>query len=669
MILDVLTLHNFRQYYGTQKIYFSQDKIRNITVIHGENGSGKTALLGALGWCLFGESNLPDKEDIICERAAAEAAPGAELEAYIKVQFKDDAKSYFVTRRVRARKRNNGELEYSPATMELEYIDETGETKAPKNPQDTIDQIIPADLRSYFFFDGERIDNLTKKEGVKDIRKAIKIMMGLEILERGEKHLEQLRKTFRDESVRSGSTQAQDLGKDIRDLESQITAKDSERDNLLKNGEALDNTLTQVRDQLRSLEDSREAQTRKDELLAIEQQIKGKITEVRKKLRTSASKRGYLAFCADLIESTRTTLNDKREKNEIPSGLKQQFVDDLLDRGECICGTTLTPGTGAHDCVSAWRKRASSKELEDAFIELTGDVKVLEQDRPRLFEELQRLQGEKVAFHQSLKETQEELSQLKAQLEGRDVEEVAALARRERELEDLRRDTYQAIGRVQGEMDSLETHKKKKEGALKDLKAQDAKAELARRRMTSCENVKNTIGSILEVQSAYVQDRLQEKISDVYSKMLRKGYEVVIDENYMLSVFKVMGEHRLPVRMSQGERQITSLAFIGALVDIAREQYEREKERSVYFKGGYYPIVMDSPFGQLDEDHQERIASGIPGLAQQIIVMVSSSQWSESVAKGMQPFVGREYTLDYKSPEVDRSTQFEYTAVKEGKHA
>lgn len=53
MKLTKLRLHNFRQFYGTTPpIVFSTDPGR-VTVIHGANGAGKTALLNALTWVLY----------------------------------------------------------------------------------------------------------------------------------------------------------------------------------------------------------------------------------------------------------------------------------------------------------------------------------------------------------------------------------------------------------------------------------------------------------------------------------------------------------------------------------------------------------------------------------------------------------------------------------------
>ena len=130
-----------------------------------------------------------------------------------------------------------------------------------------------------------------------------------------------------------------------------------------------------------------------------------------------------------------------------------------------------------------------------------------------------------------------------------------------------------------------------------------------------------------------------------------------------MQIIKEFGETEIGVAMSQGERQITSLAFIGSLVDIAREQQERG--RSKFFRGGIYPIVMDSPFGSLDPDHRARIAQGIPSLSHQVIVLVTDSQWDGEVQRHIGDRIGVEYTLVNHNPKSDQPSQYEYTEIRE----
>ncbi len=50
-----IKLKNYRQFYGEQEIEFCMEKGKNVTLIHAENGFGKTTILNAVLWALFNQ--------------------------------------------------------------------------------------------------------------------------------------------------------------------------------------------------------------------------------------------------------------------------------------------------------------------------------------------------------------------------------------------------------------------------------------------------------------------------------------------------------------------------------------------------------------------------------------------------------------------------------------
>lgn len=650
MRLDQITIHNFRQYSGTQKIHFSKDKERNITVIHGENGAGKTALLNAFSWCLYGKIDLPNSTEIINERLQLSLQVEEEAEAYVKLQFENEGRIYTVTRSIRGRKNDQGTVDYLRPLLDVEYIDVDGATITPKGAQNLIDQIIPSDMKSYFFFDGERIDKMQDKEQAKDIRNAIKVVMGLEILERSVTHLEVVKRKFREESAQLGNTEQQELDSKLKEVGEVIKRKQEEKEIQETNRSAVESEIKEVQARLRTLEESKEIQQQRDALEKDKDSILNQLKEIQKQTKTLVSKAGYLAYAGVAIEKAKELLESKREQNQIPTGIKQQFVDDLIQSEKCICGRPIHQDTDEFKSIMGWRGRSSTKALEDAFINTTGDLKFASKERIRMFEDLQSLRKKREELIHARQDVEAELSEIQGKLEGKDTEEISALAKKERDKRDQLEEIKDSIKRLEIELQNLHKENDKLEKEFDAIKVENDKAVLAKKRMEICDTLKSTFSDIYKIRSAEVQIRLQEKISDVYGRLLRKGFEVNLTDTYEIEVYKVLGTERKTVGLSQGERQITSLSFIGALVDIAREQLEKEKSNdsvgSMKF-GGYYPIVMDSPFGQLDDDHRSRVAKGLPSLAHQIIVIVSSSQWKGEVQAHMKDRVGREYRLDF----------------------
>ena len=53
--LGKVSMRNYKSYYGEVNVEMSRDPSRTITVIEGGMGKGKTTLLGAIYWCLYGK--------------------------------------------------------------------------------------------------------------------------------------------------------------------------------------------------------------------------------------------------------------------------------------------------------------------------------------------------------------------------------------------------------------------------------------------------------------------------------------------------------------------------------------------------------------------------------------------------------------------------------------
>lgn len=661
MKLNYIKVLNFRQFYGTQTIEFSKSADKNVTVIHGENGFGKTALLNAFSWCLYGKINLPQDHILMNERAEGEAPEGSKLRVAVEMGFRDKNNEYNVVRNLEGQI-INGSFKTLGENVMVSYIDEIGKTQVPRNPQNTIDQILPESMSPYFFFDGERIDNLSKKEGSKDIQAAIKNIMGLEVLERSRYHLNDVRKVFMGELESYASNELQDLIKKRAVIETRISDISERKDTISKNIAALKDEKNKVEDKLREQEGAKELQAERDRLdkrkSEIQDEIKAKLAEIK----SICSKRGFLAFTENVISRVSTVLDEKRVKGEIPAGIKQQFVEDLLETQVCICKTHLAPGSQEYEAVKSWLGKSGNKDLEDAFIQTSSSVKVLKELREDMFDNVRILRKSLDAYRDSRSRVDEELDQIGTKLADKDSEEIKGLERRRREIDAEYQDLHFKSIEITNELNSVNLQLQEIDKEISKVKVVEVKAVLAKRRMEACQSAKNLIDEIYQVIARKVKDDCQAKITEVYTKFLKKPYTAQLLDTYELQILKNSGDELRPVAMSQGERQITSLSFIGALVDIARRNHDENKK---FYFGGIYPLVMDSPFGQLDPEHRKHVAEGIPELAPQVVLMVADQQWVGDIDSTVRPRVGKEYCIRNFNPKSDQTTKYEYSTIVE----
>ncbi|MEH7514246.1 AAA family ATPase [Gottfriedia acidiceleris] len=660
MIIESITLNNFRQYYKIQKIDFSISPTRNITVIHGENGSGKTALLNAFSWCLYGILNLPNEEKIINEHALSSASLGEMVEASVTLKYNHNNKFYTLTRSVKATAVEDG-IHYFEPELKLEYR-EDGLSQIVNNPQIEVERTLPSDLRSYFFFDGERIDNLSKDSGTEDIKKAIKSIMGLEILERGINHTSSARKKFRSEMKKYGDTKTNIIIEEIERLENIEIEIQSDLELQKQNYNSLQKQIKDLEERLKTIEGAKQLQELRDIKNEEIKNVKKEINDIQKNILDLITKQGYLAFSFPAIIKAEQILKD-RTSDKVITGISNNLIDNLIDQGKCICGTIIKEESSHYNHLVGIKELSNTTPLEQKIMDSLMHLGIIREKKEFIIKELKQLKTKEVSLIQILKKLNEEIEEIGLKLTEKDSEKISELEFKRQKMIQQKSEIDRKIGQLEYEQKNIEKQLKEQKVEQSKLENQADKAKLTQKRVEACESLEEAMKEILTIREGLVKNELQEKINKVYNQFLRKEYSIELSNSYELQVINGKGNI---VGMSQGERQITSLSFIGAIVDIAREQYKKEA-KSEFDEGGIYPIVMDSPFGALDSDHRERVGKNIYKLADQLIVIVSTSQWRGEVEGQMSNLIGKEYKLVYNDPRTNKDKPYEYTAVQEVK--
>jgi len=141
-------------------------------------------------------------------------------------------------------------------------------------------------------------------------------------------------------------------------------------------------------------------------------------------------------------------------------------------------------------------------------------------------------------------------------------------------------------------------------------------------------------------------------LQEIFNSVSFTPYVPKISDKYELTLVESTSGMEASVAASTGENQILSLSFIASIIDKVRDWSEKRKILTVP-DSSTFPIVMDSPFGSLDETYRRRIAQTLPELANQLIVLVTKTQWRGEVETEMTDRIGREYVLTYYSSKPD----------------
>ena len=184
MLLESITLENFRQF-RHESIDFAQgDNGKNVTIIIGENGTGKTTFAQAFFWCMYGETEFSDK-NMLNKLVAAEMKPGQESKVQVILKLRHGTVNYTLMREQTYRKDYSNRVKGDNTVFDIAIKDANGNTSYVKKSQceSEVKGILPKELSRYFFFDGERIEKMSKdiSTGKKatDFAEAVKGLLGL----------------------------------------------------------------------------------------------------------------------------------------------------------------------------------------------------------------------------------------------------------------------------------------------------------------------------------------------------------------------------------------------------------------------------------------------------------------------------------------------------------
>src|SRR5699024_3680255 len=184
MLLESIKLDNFRQF-RHESIDFAQgENGKNVTIIIGDNGTGKTTFAQAFFWCMYGETEFSDKS-MLNKLVAAEMTPGQEKKVQVTLRLRHGNVDYTLIREQTYKKDYSNRVKGDNTVFDIAIKDANGNTAYLKKSQceSEVKSILPKELSRYFFFDGERIEKMSKdiSTGKKatDFAEAEKGLLGL----------------------------------------------------------------------------------------------------------------------------------------------------------------------------------------------------------------------------------------------------------------------------------------------------------------------------------------------------------------------------------------------------------------------------------------------------------------------------------------------------------
>lgn len=353
MLIKSLRMENFRQFRGSTNIDFSCDPEKNVTVILGDNTYGKTTLLQAFNWCFYGKVNFDQNPDFLLNyEVSAEMRNGEQQLVEVEIMVLHDGIEYVITRSQRYTCSNGNVRGESVPTIKVSYKQNDGQTESVKaaHVEHVINNILPEDLSTYFFFDTERVSSVSSR---RDVAEAVKGLLGLSIMDSAIKHLGDRAKKSTVIGKLYGSM---DLDGDAK-AQGALNRIQTAEEKSAVNAEQLDDCISQI-NQYDARKEQLDAILRDNQSTSVLQKkkedLERRIATERKALASTISlyfqefSEGALPFFAQpLLVTARAFLKEVKVDDKGIKDLTKDTILELIKRGRCVCGQPLVEGSEA----------------------------------------------------------------------------------------------------------------------------------------------------------------------------------------------------------------------------------------------------------------------------------------------------------------------------------
>ena len=631
MILRYIRLKNFCPYYGEQTIHFATDEYRNVTVIRGVNGTGKTSLLIALNWCLYGDSFFKgDTRKLVNRRAVAYAEGG---ETSVEIGFVGQDNIRYRVERKHQWLRNNKTTFLLQKENELPDRDTAA--------ADKIRSIIPEDVSAHFFFDGEKIDNFAKQGNEEEIKSAVRNVLRIEVFERGIGHLEKTAQDYQRELKRYVSDELKALiNKKEEKEEVRIRLSENIQDQV-KKVEIAQKHKQDINRALEEFAETRQLFGEQKEITANLKHLDSEKDKYQEEIRQLAND-GFFPLAKPVLEKALEIL----WSNKAPLGIPDTILNDLLEQMCCLCGRSIYPESSEYKHIQNLISQNVSPEFGIAVRETENSLKrLLEGKIEDIPVAVKSTLSDQQRLDKDIEANQARLDEIKGILQNFNDDDFQkhknAQEKYEEEIKLLEGKLNQDKGRIQ----EIEADIKDLDEKIDTAKSLEVKAE----RLKRCRQL--AIESAAAMQELYapheenMRKELETEVSDIFKKLVWKEKsfrEVNLSANYELQVIDRY-DGQVSSEISAGEREVLSLAFIAALAKVA------VKEKLTDMLAERFPIVMDAPFTKLSDRPKENITDTIPAIANQLILFITDQELrhDEEAWKNLEPRIGAEYELHF----------------------
>lgn len=620
-----IVIENYKSFQFPTEIYFPDGEDgKSIFLIGGMNGAGKTAIMESINYCLYGGK----KDEIYRSINRKELAKGNAAVSFELTAELDDYSELIVKRSWSA-----GVVD-DPKPNDLHerlVVVRDGKRVSVQNQQmwqDFIRATIPPGITQFFFFDGEKIQEIASDDHSEvRLKSSLEAALGIQNINQLSSDLLYLKQeerkgffeisdediTFKESELKKEQARLRRLKRERDEVQEDVQAFKVQFEDAKKRFQTAFNRDPESREVMRNAEKRRV-------------QTSNRLGQVENEIRLLCEKALPFSLLGKLFDGIREQIEKERESIQV-----EAIKEHAEELGKKIVRVVEEPEPIYTEKLSD----SKMAELEQRIFRLLreGDthaaaeklLNLSDRDAARMLQKMEELENSDVFFIKPLIEEKQEL-----EIELKRIEEslaggIATDSEQELfgELQEEMESCSTQIGRKTEQLrileeDILSIEKKIHEIELEIEKLYE-KHDVSKEKMdfiNECDAIAGLLNQFIVRMRKNKVHLLQEKTYDMYKLLSSKSgliKDITIDEkSYEVSISDRSGHEIKKSGLSAGEKEIFALSLLWGLSQTSQLNL---------------PIIIDTPLSRLDSAHRDNIVRNyFPNAGDQVIILSTDTE-------------------------------------------
>lgn len=658
MKFNKLTIENYKSFqYPTAIAFPESSEGKSIFLVGGMNGAGKTSIIEAINICLYGA-----KTDFLYKYInRKELAKGNAFVSFELELETDEHETILINRSWSAGATDNPK--HKDLTEKLVVV-KNGKRVSVQNKemwQDYINATIPQGITQFFFFDGEKIQEIAADDHSEvRLKSSLEAALGIQYISRLSSDVLYLKQEERKGFVEITDEDITFKESELKKEQRKLTNKTQERDDLSKELE-------------RFKTDKEEAQARFKAIFNLDPESSEVIKQKEKKRIQLSNKSNQLdnqiknlteqylpwALAGKLFDEVKQQINiesQSKKQNAISENavaLAQKIVENF-DNPEPITSAPLTDSQKEklHQRVLGLLQENKS---EDEVVKI---LNLSDRDTAKVLNKIEEIeQSDVLQLEDLIKEKSEldfEIRSIQASLE------TSGTTDSEKELFEELQSTIEGsntqIGRLSVRLSNCNEEVVQIENKIKEIELEIGKLydkhNFSKEKVDfieECDAIANLMTTYMVKLRKNKVHLLQEKTFEMYKMLSSKSgliKDLEIDnKTYEITIRDKSGHTMRKSGLSAGEKEVFALSLLWGLAQTSQLNL---------------PIIIDTPLSRLDSIHRDNIVNHyFPNAANQVIILSTDTEVDNNYFKNLEPHLAGAASLEF-------SQNNELTTVKEG---